>query len=168
MATNIPQEDFHKTGLRLPKDLHERLHDAASVSGRSYNSEILARLQQSFDPASPDDAALAARLTKVVEASALGSLDQKLRAGVMARLTLRLLDALQAAGEGHALPEDVATQLRQYAGTVADASDQALAGFGQVFASVAGDIGTGLAASDDMQAIADTLQKLIAHSRAGR
>jgi hypothetical protein len=49
MATNAPQDDWHKTGLRLPKDLHGKLHEAAAESGRSYNGEILARLQQSFD-----------------------------------------------------------------------------------------------------------------------
>jgi hypothetical protein len=49
MATNISQDDFHKTGLRLPKDLHMRLHEAAAESGRSYNAEIVARLQQSFN-----------------------------------------------------------------------------------------------------------------------
>lgn len=50
MATNIPQDDFHKTGLRLPKDLHERLHEAAAASGRSYNGEIVNRLEGSFTP----------------------------------------------------------------------------------------------------------------------
>jgi len=49
MATNQPQDDFHKTGLRLPKDLHARLHEAAAESGRSYNSELVHRLQQSFE-----------------------------------------------------------------------------------------------------------------------
>lgn len=49
MATNAPQDDWHKTGLRLPKDLHSALHDAAAATGRSYNAEIVARLQQSFE-----------------------------------------------------------------------------------------------------------------------
>lgn len=49
MATNISQEDFQKTALRLPKDLHERLHESAKESGRSYNAEIIARLQKSFE-----------------------------------------------------------------------------------------------------------------------
>ncbi|WP_428418219.1 Arc family DNA-binding protein [Methylibium sp.] len=53
MATNTPQDDFHKTGLRLPKDLHSDLHAAAAMSGRSYNSEIVARLQQSFETRPP-------------------------------------------------------------------------------------------------------------------
>lgn len=48
MATNKPQDDFQKTALRLPRDLHSRIHEAAVVSGRSYNAEIVARLQQTF------------------------------------------------------------------------------------------------------------------------
>lgn len=48
MATNAPQDDWHKTGLRLPKELHHQLHEAAATSGRSYNAEIVARLQSSL------------------------------------------------------------------------------------------------------------------------
>lgn len=48
MATNIPQDDFQKTALRLPKDLHARLHESAAEIGRSYNAEIIARLEASF------------------------------------------------------------------------------------------------------------------------
>lgn len=48
MATNIPQDEFQKTALRLPKDLHAALHEAASAAGRSYNAEIISRLQASF------------------------------------------------------------------------------------------------------------------------
>jgi len=51
MATNTPQDDFHKTGVRMPRDLHAKLHAAAAGSGRSYNAEIVARLQSSFEPA---------------------------------------------------------------------------------------------------------------------
>jgi hypothetical protein len=48
MATNKPQEDFQKQGVRIPRELHDRIHEAARESGRSYNSELIARLQQSF------------------------------------------------------------------------------------------------------------------------
>lgn len=57
MATNAPQDDWHKTGLRLPKDLHQRLHDAAASSGRSYNGELVARLEGSFNR-HPDEGAI--------------------------------------------------------------------------------------------------------------
>ncbi len=56
MATNSPQDDWHKTGLRLPRPLHQSLHDAAAASGRSYNGEIVHRLEQSFAGLGPDDA----------------------------------------------------------------------------------------------------------------
>lgn len=48
MATNISQEDFQKTALRLPRDLHARLHEAAAESGRSYNAEIIFHLQKAL------------------------------------------------------------------------------------------------------------------------
>lgn len=48
MATNISQDDFQKTALRLPRALHAQLHAAAADAGRSYNAEIVARLQQTF------------------------------------------------------------------------------------------------------------------------
>ena len=37
--------------LRFPDGMRERIAGAAKVSGRSMNSEITARLQESFDPA---------------------------------------------------------------------------------------------------------------------
>ncbi len=48
MATLTPQDDFLKTALRLPKDLHGRLVDSAAANGRSLNSEINERLEASF------------------------------------------------------------------------------------------------------------------------
>lgn len=39
-----------KTALRVPQDLHERLHASAEAAGRSYNAEILKRLEDSFNP----------------------------------------------------------------------------------------------------------------------
>lgn len=50
MATNKPQTDYQKQGVRIPKDLHARIHEAAAASGRSYNSELIARLEASFAP----------------------------------------------------------------------------------------------------------------------
>lgn len=50
MATNKPQDEYKKTALRLPPELHERLHAAAAESGRSYNAEIVDRLEASLDP----------------------------------------------------------------------------------------------------------------------
>ena len=40
---------IHKTALRLPKELHQQILDAAKVSGISMNAEIITRLKKSFD-----------------------------------------------------------------------------------------------------------------------
>lgn len=48
MVTRLNQSDFVKTALRLPPDVHAKIHEAASATGRSYNAEIVARLQASF------------------------------------------------------------------------------------------------------------------------
>lgn len=42
------EDDIQKTALRLPRDLHRKVHEAAAASGRSMNAEIVARLQASF------------------------------------------------------------------------------------------------------------------------
>ena len=43
------QDDYIRTALRLPKDLHEKLHSAAAENERGFNQEILARLAASFE-----------------------------------------------------------------------------------------------------------------------
>lgn len=50
MAQLTNQDDFLKTALRMPRDLHEQIQSAAKATGRSMNAEIIARLQQSFEP----------------------------------------------------------------------------------------------------------------------
>lgn len=60
MATNKPQDDYQKQGVRIPRELHARIHEAAAASGRSYNSELIARLEASFNASGIDrDVALA-------------------------------------------------------------------------------------------------------------
>jgi hypothetical protein len=49
MVTRLNQTDFVKTALRLPPELHAKLHEGAEASGRSYNAELVARLQESFE-----------------------------------------------------------------------------------------------------------------------
>lgn len=39
------QDDYRKTSLRLPQDLHATLASAAEYHGHSLNAEILSRLQ---------------------------------------------------------------------------------------------------------------------------
>ncbi|MBA4710556.1 Arc family DNA-binding protein [Aquitalea aquatica] len=48
MAQLKPQDDYIKTALRLPRDLHAQIQAAAAVSGRSMNAEIVHRLEKSF------------------------------------------------------------------------------------------------------------------------
>jgi hypothetical protein len=42
------QVGYVKTGLRVPPELHKRLHEAAHSSHRTFNGEILFRLEESF------------------------------------------------------------------------------------------------------------------------
>lgn len=56
MAQLTNQDDFLKTALRIPRDLHEQIQSAARTTGRSMNAEIVARLHQSFEAQSGDSA----------------------------------------------------------------------------------------------------------------
>lgn len=49
MATSTNQTDFVKTALRLPPKLHEQIHAAAAESGRTYNAELVNRLDASLN-----------------------------------------------------------------------------------------------------------------------
>ena len=44
----MAQDDFIRTALRVPPALHQQLHDASDVANRSFNAEIIARLEDSF------------------------------------------------------------------------------------------------------------------------
>jgi hypothetical protein len=44
------QDDFIRTALRVPPALHKSLHSAATAANRTFNAEIIARLQTSFEP----------------------------------------------------------------------------------------------------------------------
>lgn len=45
MAT---QDDFIRTALRVPPDLHAQIHQAAEAAGRTFNAEINQRLSATF------------------------------------------------------------------------------------------------------------------------
>lgn len=45
--------DIQKTALRLPKDLHQMVSDAARDAGHSMNAEIISRLRASFTHEEP-------------------------------------------------------------------------------------------------------------------
>lgn len=42
------QDDYTKTALRLPRDLHQMLTESAAARGHSLNTEMVYRLEQSF------------------------------------------------------------------------------------------------------------------------
>jgi hypothetical protein len=52
------QDDFIRTALRVPPDLHAKIHEAAKGANRTFNAEIVARLELSFGEklSSVDDA----------------------------------------------------------------------------------------------------------------
>lgn len=80
------EEDIQKTALRLPKDLHRKVHEAATESGRSMNAEIVARLQESFQQQLPKGVLLsAAEAVKVAE---------KARKRVSAQIRTRVIENL--------------------------------------------------------------------------
>ncbi|TJZ69753.1 Arc family DNA-binding protein [Chitiniphilus eburneus] len=62
MAQLTPQDDYLKTALRLPRELHSRIQEAAAKSGRSMNAELIHRLESSFQPTTIDESAVADRL----------------------------------------------------------------------------------------------------------
>jgi predicted transcriptional regulator len=45
----MSDENYTRITLRIPKELHQRLADAADATSRSTNAEIIARLQASFE-----------------------------------------------------------------------------------------------------------------------
>ena len=52
MAT---QDDYIRTALRVPPDLHAQIHGAAKENNRTFNAEIVARLQQTFENSSTSE-----------------------------------------------------------------------------------------------------------------
>lgn len=45
--------DQNRFLVRMPEGMRDRIADAAKANGRSMNSEIVARLESSFDPPKP-------------------------------------------------------------------------------------------------------------------
>lgn len=45
MATAANQDEYAKTALRLPRDLHKAVHEAARQQDRSFNGQIVALLR---------------------------------------------------------------------------------------------------------------------------
>lgn len=84
------RQDADKYIVRFPEGMRDRLKNAAHVNGRSLNSEIITRLQQSFQSpmAAPVPGRSNAVLTEEIAAVLVRHLAQ--RPEVLARLVLEL------------------------------------------------------------------------------
>lgn len=49
MTRKAHQDDYQKTALRVPRELHAKIIDAAKKNNRTMNAEIVERLGASFD-----------------------------------------------------------------------------------------------------------------------
>lgn len=118
MATNKPQDDYQKQGVRIPRTLHERIHEAAAASGRSYNSELIARLEASFESTGNDTQESAAFLGAELALARLWN--SRNRAALhLSHLHNRVMeldaDIRQATAEGDTKAADHAAMLRSRA-----------------------------------------------------
>lgn len=111
MAQLTSQDDFIKTALRLPKDVHARIQEAASAAGRSMNAEIIARLEASFR-AAPTVPGVEGFLPPLPDFSAMDVLQQT-NAVVDALLAQRqMIERLEAVGRwAESIRKDMASNL---------------------------------------------------------
>lgn len=63
------QVDFVKTALRIPPELHARVHESAESNGRTYNAELIARLEQSFEERGIESMTVAEVIEEAVQKS---------------------------------------------------------------------------------------------------
>jgi predicted DNA-binding protein len=56
------QKDFVKTAIRLPPEVHKKLHAEAEASGRTFNAEMVGRLSMSLEKKENDFAIFLERL----------------------------------------------------------------------------------------------------------
>ena len=60
------QDDYVRTALRLPPNLHAQIHASARTSGRTFNAELILRLAGSYEQAL--DNSTAERLIEALQA----------------------------------------------------------------------------------------------------
>jgi len=110
MATNKPQDGYQKQGVRIPRELHAHIHEAAATSGRSYNSELISRLEQSFiGAADAQVAVLAADLAKAKRDAAYAAYISErwlMSVVILWDAYLEIRDAVDAMGLQELIPED--------------------------------------------------------------
>lgn len=59
--------------IRFPEGLRDRLHEAAEANGRSFNSEVIARLEESLVARAPD-----AEISRIIEAYVAKKVEERL------------------------------------------------------------------------------------------
>jgi|GEM_PF-3220172 len=65
MAT---QDDYIRTALRVPPELHTKIHESARENNRTFNAEIVARLEASFSSQTEPGGALTALAMRLAQA----------------------------------------------------------------------------------------------------
>jgi hypothetical protein len=88
------QDDYIKTALRLPRDIHAKLLGAADATGKSMNAEIIARLESSFSGGA-ESASLLATIARLNLDIAMGELDKQAHEVDAANLALSLKEACE-------------------------------------------------------------------------
>lgn len=77
MAT---QDDYIRTALRVPPGLHAQIHEAAKSNNRTFNAEIVARLEQTFSgPVETGSPGLALAVQELQSLQRLGTLTYRLQ-----------------------------------------------------------------------------------------
>jgi len=80
MTKRPDQQDIQKTALRVPRELHTKIHEAADSNGRSMNAEIVHRLESSFGGAVMPEGLPSAEQAKVMTLSAREKIQDSIKA----------------------------------------------------------------------------------------
>ena len=79
----MSQDEYIRTALRVPPGLHKAIHESADNFGRSFNAEIVARLQESFAPKGDALGVIVAGLLGgVLESIPEGQRSERVKAGI--------------------------------------------------------------------------------------
>jgi hypothetical protein len=94
----MAQDDYIRTALRVPPDLHKRIHEESDKSGKSFNAEIIDRLQKSFEPHPAEERVMDLRNTVLAQAALLsiqaGFITQHARMATPGTAEAKLLESI--------------------------------------------------------------------------
>ncbi len=82
MATSIDQKDHIRTALRVPPDLHAKIHEAAKANNRTFNAEIVARLEGSLSSKEAPDPDQLQQITEDVTGRVTVIIEKSVHAGI--------------------------------------------------------------------------------------